>query len=144
MYKCRCITNNPMMSEQKFPLVEYHSMNVLELLRLTADRISDGYRLLSHPLTGSIRPDITPYKSILISEDAGVSSAEEGRLMEHAIEYTEELYRQRKVPLSELWPESTKQDFQLVDYSIIRQALEVAQYTLGSEDNTEERNEAHT
>jgi len=133
-----------MMSEQKFPLVEYHSMNVLELLRLTADRISDGYRLLSHPLTGSIRPDITPYKSILISEDAGVSSAEEGRLMEHAIEYTEELYRQRKVPLSELWPESTKQDFQLVDYSIIRQALEVAQYTLGSEDNTEERNEAHT
>ena len=64
--------------------------------------------------------------------------------MEHAIEYTEELYRQRKVPLSELWPESTKQDFQLVDYSIIRQALEVAQYTLGSEDNTEERNEAHT
>ena len=32
------------------------------------DRIHIGHKLLSHPLSGSVKPNETPYKSILISK----------------------------------------------------------------------------
>ena len=47
-------------------------------------------------------------------------------LIEKAIRYTEDLYKLRDVPLFMRWGENAKADFQLIDYSIIRQALDVS------------------
>lgn len=118
------------MLKQGFQAVEYYPIGLLDLLYLVSEQVAAGYELLSHPLTGSIRPDITPYKSILLSEKPGKYSKESAQLIEHAIEYAQELYRQRAKPLSACWPEEAKQDFQCVDLSIILQALEVAQCSL--------------
>lgn len=123
----RCVTNNPMLLNRGFSALEYYDIDVLSLFRILKKEIGDGYRILSHPLTGSIRPDITPYKSVLLSAERGTMDMESIRLINQAIRYAEDLYELREKPLYQLWDEAARQDFQLVDLSIIEQALEVEQ-----------------
>ncbi len=124
----RCITNNPMVRDGGFSSAEYCDTDVLGLFRLVSGEVAKGYRLLSHPLTGSIRPDVTPYKTILISAVPGGAGGESALLMERAVLYAEELYALREKPAYTLWDERTKRDFMEIDLSIIEQALAVAQW----------------
>ena len=124
--KYRCISNNPLFKEKDFPFLEFHDTDVLSLFKLVRNEIERGSKLLSHPLTGSIRPDITPYKTILLSQQTEKPDYMSVLLIEKAIRYTEDLYKLRDVPLFMRWGENAKADFQLIDYSIIRQALDVS------------------
>lgn len=123
----RCITNNPMLLDKGFTNLEFYETDVLGLFHMILQEVAAGYRLLSHPLTGSIRPDITPYKTVFLSEHPGTIDAESAKLMDHAVRYAEDLYQLRKIPLCRQWDETAKKDFQLVDLSIVEQAMEVAQ-----------------
>lgn len=124
----RCVTNNPLLREKGFTAPEYYDTDVLGLFRIVLSEIEGGYRLLSHPLSGSIRPDITPYKTILLSPQAGEGEDRESQvLIENAIRYAEDLYGLREVPIYKKWSSTAKMDFQLVDLSIVERALEVAQ-----------------
>ena len=114
----RCITNNPMLIDRGFTDLEYYETDVLELFRVVFQKVNCGYRLLTHPLTGSIRPDITPYKTVLLSGTAGT-------LIGKAIRYAEDLYRLRDIPVYKKWGKAAREDFQLIDLSIIERALEV-------------------
>ena len=63
------LTNNPLVFDK---LEKTHEVIYLEttyegLLREVRDRIHDGHLLLTHPLSGSVKPNETPYKSVLIS-----------------------------------------------------------------------------
>lgn len=121
----RCITNNPMVVEQKVPNSDYYETDVLGLLNLVLQEIKGGYRLLSHPLTGSIRPDITPYKTVLLSLKPEAVDMESVGLLEKSICYTKNLYKLRDVPLYKKWGQAALNDFQCIDLSIIERALEV-------------------
>ena len=123
----RCITNNPMILNSGIPQVEYHETDVLSLFRLIRPEIDKGYALLSHPLTGSIRPDITPYKTVLLSAQKAKADQQSLQLIDRAIRYAEGLYSLREKPLYLMWDDQAKKDFQYVDLSIIRQAMEVEQ-----------------
>lgn len=125
----RCISNNPLLLEKNFSTLEYHETNILELFKMTMDEVLKGYKLLSHPLTSSIRPDITPYKTLLLSPDPGEIDEESVKLLDRAMDYTEKLYALREEPIYRKWGEEAKKDFQLIDYSIIEQALEVVQWS---------------
>ncbi|MCL2399343.1 MAG: GrdX family protein [Defluviitaleaceae bacterium] len=50
--------------------IEYHEASYLEVLTYVRDYIHKGHQLLTHPLSGSIKPNETPYKSVLISKQA--------------------------------------------------------------------------
>lgn len=124
----RCITNNPLVKERGFWELEYYDTDVLGLFHLVKSEVEAGYKLLTHPLSGSIRPDITPYKTVLLS--AGAEKERDGEsevLIEKAIRYAGDLYGLRDVPVYKRWNDAAKKDFQLVDLSIIERALEVAQ-----------------
>jgi hypothetical protein len=41
--------------------------SVVELFRAVRKEIMGGYRLITHPLTGSMGPDRNPYKSIMLA-----------------------------------------------------------------------------
>ena len=124
----RCITNNPLVKERGFWELEYYDTDVLGLFHLVKSEVEAGYKLLTHPLSGSIRPDITPYKTILLSAGAGAERDFDSQsIIENAIRYAEDLYRLRRVPIYKRWDSMTKKDFQIVDLSIIERALEVAQ-----------------
>lgn len=60
----RIITNNPAVVEKNYAENEYYDVDVLKLFQMVAGETAKGYRLLSHPLTSSVRPDITPYKTV--------------------------------------------------------------------------------
>lgn len=123
----RCITNNPLLLDKGFTALEFHNTDVLGLFRIIVPEVAAGYRLLSHPLTGSIRPDITPYKTVLLSASPGAVDPVSLQLIDRAAGYAERLYRLRETPLYTQWDARTREDFQLVDLSIVEQALEVAQ-----------------
>lgn len=125
MSKYRLISNNPLMKLGDLGEVEFLNENNLQLFLMVRDEIEKGYKLVTHPLTGSIRPDITPYKSILLSKkkdkDADLESM---KLINNAIRYTNDLYKLRSIPLSEKWGDEFKEDFQFVDKDFIRYAYE--------------------
>lgn len=127
MSTIRCITNNPMMLDRGFSALEYHDTDVLGLFNLILPEVAAGFRLLSHPLSGSIRPDITPYKTVLLSGKAGQVDEFSVQLINKAVRYAESLYQLREVPLFKRCTEQMRKDFQLIDMCLIERALEVSQ-----------------
>ena len=63
------LTNNPLAARklEGRRTVCYISVPYEELLREAEKKICQGHRLLSHPLSGSVKPKETPYKSIMLS-----------------------------------------------------------------------------
>ena len=57
--------------------IEYSEewLNVRDVLVCVRDYIHKGHCLLTHPLSGSVKPNETPYKSVLISGEPQKSAA---------------------------------------------------------------------
>lgn len=127
MSTIRCITNNPMLVGRGFSALEYYDTDVLGLFNLILPEVAAGFRLLSHPLSGSIRPDITPYKTVLLSGTPGQVDEFSMQLINKAVRYAESLYQLRETPLFKLCTEQMRKDFQLIDMCLIERALEVSQ-----------------
>lgn len=114
------ITNNPLVRDElgsKFN-VEYMDVTYEEILGEVKKRIYDGYELLTHPLSGSVKPKETPYKSIMVSEDKRGLNAQSIQLIEHAIQ-TCNKFRDRR----DEYPPQVFEDFQVVDLTLISSAL---------------------
>ena len=65
------VTNNPLVNERlsKEYKVEYlEGQDYLSVLKMARDKIHLGYSLETHPLSGSIKPNETPYKSLIIAQ----------------------------------------------------------------------------
>lgn len=65
------VTNNSKV-KQKYDAeydVEFVDGGLLDVLIAVRDKIHEGHKLLTHPLMGSVKPNETPYKSVLISHD---------------------------------------------------------------------------
>ena len=120
MSKYMVITNNPLV---RFRLDDTHEVIYLELsyeelLKVVRDRIYEGHRLLTHPLSGSVKPKETPYKSVLISERKEKVDGESVRLIENAI-----LICQKFQDKSKYYKEEVYKDFQLVDWTLLESGL---------------------
>lgn len=115
------ITNNPLVKEKynnDFS-VEYYNLGFLELLELVRDKIHLGYKLLTHPLSSSVKPNETPYKTIVVA--SGDKLDEESLLIiENSILTAKKLINDTGLPK---WKKSILDDFQVVDLSIIEGAL---------------------
>lgn len=114
------LTNNPMVREQLEGTcaVQYADISYKALLVQVRDMIHQGYRLLSHPLSGSVKPNETPYKSVMLSLTAAPAVDFNSEvLIENCLEACEKFpVRNRK------WPEKVLADFQLIDYTLIDSA----------------------
>ena len=113
------ITNNPLVLENlpaDMPVV-YRDVSYLALLKEVRDRIHMGGRLLSHPLSGSVKPGETPYKSVMLLNRKGDVDERSLDLIENAIQACSK-FRQ-KGPYR---PEVDK-DFQLVDWTLLEGAI---------------------
>lgn len=67
------VTNNPKVRDelgQEFD-VDYADITYREILCKVRDMIYEGHKLLTHPLSGSVKPNETPYKSILVAKKTG-------------------------------------------------------------------------
>lgn len=120
MNKFIIITNNPLVKEKlgdEFN-VEYHDISYEDILRTVRDRIYKGHELLTHPLSGSVKPNETPYKSIMISEDIRGLDAKQMKIIEFAIQSCSKFQFK-----SDKYAPEVYEDFQVVDYTLISSAL---------------------
>ena len=64
------ITNNPLVRDKYSDKeVEYYDISYQDVLQLVKNKIALGHKILTHPLSGSVKPKETPYKSIMISKN---------------------------------------------------------------------------
>lgn len=127
------ITNNSKAYESHKESMEVLFLNeatYLEVLEQTRNLIHQGSKLLSHPMAGSLKPNQTPYRSILLEKPAycgdhsqklaPVIDMESLRLIENSIESANKFLAYKGTPA---WPPKIKEDFKTVDLSIIDSAI---------------------
>lgn len=122
MEKIKVITNNPLVKENYSHDIstEYYDVSYIELLEIIRDKIHLGSKLLTHPLSGSVKPNETPYKTVVISYD-NVLHMDSLLMIEQSIETTKKFLK-NKPPL--LWSDNVLKDCQIVDLSLIGNVLE--------------------
>ena len=113
------ITNNPLVKEKYVDKeVEFYDKSYQEILQIVKNKIALGHKILTHPLSGSVKPKETPYKSIMISKDKSNVDLESLEIIENAIITTEKFVERR-----DKWTEQVLKDFQLVDFTLIDSAM---------------------
>lgn len=120
------LTNNPLVAEKlqtEAPMVFDGSMDYMGILREARNRIHQGAVLLTHPLSGSIKPSETPFKSILLKEGGKQLDASSLQIIEDALVLAQRMITQAR---NRQWTEKILADFQLIDYDLIRHGLEHA------------------
>ena len=114
------VTNNPMVRErysQQYDL-KYEETSFVGVLKQVRDLVHRGYRLLTHPLSGSIKPNETPYKSVLLEESTGKIDEFSVRVIEEAV-LTCDKFSQKKYP----YKKDVTRDFQFVDLTLFESGL---------------------
>lgn len=115
------LTNNPLTQEKlgEDHKVEFIDISFEGILKEARGRIHSGQSLLTHPLSGSVKPNETPYKSLLIGE--AKPTTEE-------LAFTLELIETAIAACSKFKAKGDKYapDFQLIDYTLIKSAVESA------------------
>ena len=81
------VTNNPQAEDQYRNdfRIEYLEATMIDVLIRVRNHIHLGRRLLTHPLSGSVKPNETPYKSVLISEECGTIDEQSVYIIEECI-----------------------------------------------------------
>lgn len=128
MKKDIIVTNNPYVYDKykdEYEIIykeEYTYMDVLEKVR---EKIHGGYQLKSHPLSGSVKPNETPYKTILISHEPSTLDESGLNIIEESILTVKKFYNNQKTPV---WLESVLDDFRVIDLSLIQNVLDKIKY----------------
>ncbi len=117
------ITNNNKVHEKykNDYKIYYKECSFREILLYVRDRVHEGYVLLTHPLSSSIKPNETPYKSVLISDYKKSLDYKSLMIIENAI-ITYDKFKKDKDYTVEL-TDRIIEDFKIVDLSIIQNAL---------------------
>lgn len=98
---------------------ENHSY--LDILEYTRDKVHQGHELLTHPLSGSIKPNETPYKSILISKNSDLLDLNSLRIIEESIETAKKFLN---IKITPNWTEKVLEDFRVIDLSLIKKVID--------------------
>ncbi|WP_072890773.1 GrdX family protein [Tepidibacter formicigenes] len=118
----KIITNNPLIRQElkdKFT-IEYINCDYMGILIKCRDYIHKNYKLLTHPLSGSVKPNETPYKSIALGEGDSLD-VEALMLIEKSIDTANKFNNNFKTPN---WNEKILKDFQIIDYDLLNNAIQ--------------------
>ena len=117
----RCLTNNPMVYNRNLSYIEFVDGNPLELFEFIKIEVSKGFKLITHPLTSSLKPNFSPYKTVFLSSSPETSIDYESlHIIDKAIEYTSNLMKDHDIPN---WDPESLEDFQLVDLDLIKHLI---------------------
>ena len=115
------ITNNEMVRDKYASqvTVEFHPVKYTEIMRMARDYIHAGHKLLTHPLAGSIKPNETPYKTIVLTKSKKKMDSESLRIIEECIIACKKFGKERFPNM----PENMRQDFRTIDCSLCDNAM---------------------
>ena len=92
------------------------SETMYNVLIKTRDLLHSGYKLLTHPMSGSLKSNQTPYKSILLIKKNNEANLDDILMIENAIDNYNKFLKNRALTN---WTEAIKNDFKTVDLSLI-------------------------
>lgn len=114
------VTNNPMVQKElgdRFN-VDFADITYREVLCKVRDMIQEGHKMLTHPLSGSVKPNETPYKSVIMGLKKGTMDLQDEGIIENAIITADKF----SVKYPEM-PDQMREDFQVIDSTLIKSAL---------------------
>ena len=117
------LTNNPLVSSCMegrglYTIRFQPERSFREILVKARDMVYAGHILYTHPLAGSVKPNETPYKSVIVSLAAHGFDAQHGEMIASAIAVFDKFK-----PLNRELSESVLRDFQLIDYTLLAGAI---------------------
>lgn len=116
------LTNNPLVERC---LKDYYEIRFLSeenyrgILVAVRDMIYAGHKLYTHPLSGSVKPNETPYKSVVVSKIPHGMNADEAAIISNCVEAFDKF-----TPRKRVLTEKMLKDFQLIDYTLLCGAVE--------------------
>ena len=122
----RIVTNNRLCRDKYGSQVEMDYLengSYLDVLLKVKDYIQKGWCLETHPMTGSLKPNQTPYKSVMIS-NRPVDREDfynQEITMENSVSICQKFQAIRQTPD---WPEHLREGYREVDLSLIEGALQ--------------------
>ncbi len=118
------ITNNPLIKKKfiNIYLMEFYDIGYLSILEIVRDKIHLGHKLLSHPLLGSIKPNQSPYETVIISKNRMNLDMDSLITIENSIQMVKKFMQNQLVYC---WDQKALEDFQKVDFSLIENALSI-------------------
>jgi hypothetical protein len=94
--------------------VEYMDCSYRGVLKATRDLVHMGYKLLTHPLSGSVKPNETPYKTILLRDEVDSLDMDSLDIIEKSLEVADKFtYSDHAIA------EEILEDFRCIDSSLI-------------------------
>ncbi len=120
------ITNNKdiktAFNDGRYQLIILESADYLAVLERVRDAVHKGHKLLTHPLSGSIKPYETPYKSVALSGAVAALDMMSLQTIENAIIKAQHFKSQ--MTLNRRLSEKILADFRLIDLQLIANALQ--------------------
>ena len=119
------ITNNKKFIEIEKELlakgikVEFLGRDYIGVLQYGRDLIHSGYELLTHPLYGSVKPNETIYRTIILKSGSELDFNSLS-LIEDAIQTAEKFKKNKLTPD---WTERVKDDFRVIDYDLMSKTV---------------------
>jgi hypothetical protein len=117
------ITNNPLSNDNfsdKYTVI-FIDGNVEQVYETVRDKIHLGYKLLTHPLMSSVKPNETPYRTICISKEKfDKVDFDSLQLIENSIMALKKFLNNAPIPKYTM---EVLYDFQVIDYDLIHHAL---------------------
>ena len=117
----KLITNNPKFIEENLKdiEIEYLDMSYIDILRKIRDYVHENWEIVTHPLYGSVKPNETIYRTIVIKENNSLDITSVN-LISDAILTFKKFRNNREVPQ---WTDRVKDDFSVIDYDLILNAI---------------------
>jgi len=114
------VTNNNLVYEKYNDKlrVEFKQQTYEQVLIRVRDLIHSGHKLLTHPLSGSVKPNETVFKTIIVSEQQSTLDLDSLRIIEQSLETVKKFGINRH-----LLTENILSDFRLVDLSLIESVI---------------------
>lgn len=117
----KLITNNPKFIEENLKdiEIEYLDVSYIDILRKVRDYVHENWEIVTHPLYGSVKPNETIYRTIVIKENNSLDITSVN-LISDAIVTFKKFRNNREVPQ---WTDRVKDDFSVIDHDLIINAI---------------------
>ena len=117
----KLITNNPRFIEENLKdiEIEYLDVSYIDILRKVRDYVHENWEIVTHPLYGSVKPNETIYRTIVLKENNSLDITSVN-LISDAILTFKKFRNNREVPQ---WTDRVKDDFSVIDHDLIINAI---------------------
>lgn len=106
--------------KEKFEIIYLEKGSYTDVLNKTRDYIHNGSKLITHPMAGSLKPNQTPYKSVIVGKESGKTDYNSVILIENSLDAANKFLRIKTTPK---WNEKILNDFKTVDLSLIENVI---------------------